>query len=145
MAKPIKNGKITFPYGAKYSDGGVHKGVDFAVPQGTPVYAAVAGTVVHSGTHLSGGWSNRGWGTAFGVHIVIDNNKFADGTPGLWSCYGHMSKVVVALGDKVKKGQLIGYTGNTGNSTGPHLHFQVNDKRYWDATAHHNPDRWLKA
>lgn len=145
--KPLKNWKITFPYRARYKDGRLHKGADCAIKSGTAVYAMVPGKVVHSGTHLSGGWANRGWGYAFGIHVIVDNDKFADGDPGLWAGYCHLSSVKVKLGQRVKAGQLLGYTGNTGNSTGPHLHVQILATRFWNALkpAHRNPQRWIDA
>lgn len=138
---PLKEWKTTFKYGAKYKDGTVHKGIDGRAANGTPVYAAVSGTVVHSGTHKF----LKGWGRAFGIHIIVDNDKFNDGSAGLWAGYCHLSKVKVASGQKVKKGQLLGWSGSTGNVTAPHLHFQILSSRTWNPTKHVNPDKWLKA
>jgi len=145
MALPIKDGKVTFPYGVKYtSKSGRHKGVDFAVKTGTPVYAAVSGKVVHAGPNGFG--PTRGWGSAYGISVIIDNSKFADGSSGLWAGYMHLSKVSVKSGQLVKKGDLIGYTGNTGSSTGPHLHFEIQKTRFWGGwVGSSNPDKWLKA
>ena len=115
----IKDGKITFGYGARYTGAnakkGRHKGVDFATKSGTPVYAAVAGKVQHSGSNGFG--PTRGWGSAYGIQVIVANNKFADGSRGYYAGYMHLSKVKVKRGQVVKKGQLIGYTGNTGSST----------------------------
>jgi murein DD-endopeptidase MepM/ murein hydrolase activator NlpD len=148
MALPIKNGKITFPYGAKYSGAnakkGRHKGDDFAAKTGTPVYAAVSGIVQHAGTNGVG--PTRGWGSAYGVQIIIANDKFADGSKGYYAGYMHLSKVKVKRGQRVKKGQLIGYTGNTGSSTGPHLHFEIQKARFWAGwLGSVSPSKWLKA
>lgn len=144
MALPIKNGKITFPYGATYSKGGKHKGVDFAVKTGTPVYATVSGKVSHSGQNGFG--PTRGWGKAYGIQVIVDNDKFANGKPGYWSGYMHLSKVAVKRGDYVHKGDLIGYTGNTGNSTGPHLHYEIQKTRFWGGwLGSVNPQKWLDA
>ncbi len=85
-----------------------HKGVDFAAPQGTPIYAAEAGTVTSAS--YSGNAGNL---------IVINHGN------GLQTYYMHTSKMFVSAGQKVSKGQNIGLVGTTGNSTGPHLHFQV--------------------
>jgi murein DD-endopeptidase MepM/ murein hydrolase activator NlpD len=143
---PTKDKVVDFGYGVKYrSYSGTHKGVDFAVPKGTPVKAAVSGVVVHAGTHLQNGWKNRGWGSSYGIHIVIDNNKFADGTAGYWSGYAHLSSVSVKVGDKVRKGQIIGYSGDTGRTTGPHLHFEIQRNRFWSRIGSINPQRWLLA
>ena len=85
-----------------------HKGNDYAAPTGTPTYAAAAGTVI------TAGWSNSA-----GNWVVISHGN------GLVTKYMHHSSICVSAGQKVAKGQQIGYVGSTGNSTGPHLHFQV--------------------
>lgn len=139
--KPIKLGVVTFPYGAKYQSGRIHKGVDYRAKTGTPVYAAVSGTVVHAGRHVY----KKGWGFAFGIHVIVDNDRFPDGSAGLWAGYCHLSKVNVKLGQKVAKGDVVGYSGNTGYSTAPHLHFQVLSSRFWNSKKAVNPDKWVKA
>lgn len=88
----------------------LHAGVDVPVGIGTPVYAAADGTVMTSGTV-------QGYGTT--VIIMHGSN--------LSSLYGHLSSTTVSVGQSVKKGDLIAYSGNTGNSTGPHLHFEVRE------------------
>lgn len=85
-----------------------HKGNDYAAPTGTPTYAAAAGTVI------TAGWSNSA-----GNWVVISHGN------GLVTKYMHHSSICVSAGQKVAKGQQIGYVGSTGNSTGAHLHFQV--------------------
>ena len=95
---------------AYMGDGRGHKGVDFAAPYATPIYAAASGTV----TDAAGGW-NSGYGNA----VVIENDD------GNICRYAHMSWYVVNIGDEVEQGQLIGYVGSTGLSTGNHLHFEV--------------------
>ncbi|MEU6351834.1 transglycosylase family protein [Streptomyces sp. NPDC047072] len=87
---------------------GYHTGVDFAVPTGTSVKAAGAGKVVTSG-----------WGGSFGYQVVI---RHADGR---YTQYAHLSAISVKAGQTVGAGQRIGRSGSTGNSTGPHLHFEV--------------------
>ena len=87
---------------------GGHKGNDYAAPTGTPTYAAAAGTVVIAG------WSNSA-----GNWVVINHGN------GLVTKYMHHSSLCVSAGQYVEKGQQIGYVGSTGQSTGPHLHFQV--------------------
>ena len=77
-------------------------------PVGTPVYAADDGKIVYAG-----------WKNGYGNYIEIDHGN------GLRSFYGHLNKVNVSRGDKVYRGDGIGLSGNTGNSTGPHLHFGV--------------------
>ena len=139
--KPIKNGIVTFPYGVKYRSGAIHKGIDYRAAVGTPVYAAVSGVVVHAGKHVY----KKGWGFAFGIHVIVDNAKFPDGSAGLWSGYCHLSKVALAVGQKVSMGDLIGWSGNTGNSSGPHLHFQILSQRTWNPIKHVNPKKWIEA
>ncbi|WP_326588716.1 M23 family metallopeptidase [Streptomyces sp. NBC_01294] len=90
-----------------------HSGQDFAVPTGTPVKAAAAGVVVKAGPNGGGD------GPAYGNAIVI---KHASGT---YSQYAHLSKIQVKIGQKVNASQRIALSGNTGNSSGPHLHFEI--------------------
>lgn len=90
-----------------------HSGQDFAVPVGTPVDAVSAGTVVKAGPNGGGD------GPAYGNAIVI---KHANNT---YSQYAHLSKIQVTIGEKVTKGEQIALSGNTGNSSGPHLHFEI--------------------
>ncbi|MEV6015620.1 transglycosylase family protein [Streptomyces sp. NPDC051997] len=87
---------------------GYHTGVDFPVPTGTSVAAVAAGHVV-----------SAGWGGSFGYQVVI---RHADGR---YTQYGHLSAIAVKDGQSVVAGQRIGRSGSTGNSTGPHLHFEV--------------------
>ena len=89
--------------------GAGHMGVDLATVEGGPIYAADGGTVVYAGA-ISGG---------YGIMVMIDHGT------GYQSLYAHLSGVAVGCGQGVSQGQLIGYGGSTGNSTGPHLHFEV--------------------
>jgi hypothetical protein len=86
-----------------------HAGLDFAAPIGTPIYATADGTVTDAG-YNSGGFGNR---------VVIDHGF------GYETLYGHMYKVKARIGQKVKRGEVIGYVGSTGKSTGPHCHYEV--------------------
>ena len=86
-----------------------HYGMDFTAKTGTPIYATADGVVKHAG------WKANG----FGKHVVINHGY------GYETLYGHMSKVTVKKGQKVKRGQIIGYVGNTGLSAGPHCHYEV--------------------
>ncbi|KOY56878.1 MULTISPECIES: M23 family metallopeptidase [unclassified Streptomyces] len=90
-----------------------HSGQDFACPVGTPVKAASAGVVVKAGPNGGGD------GPAYGNAIVI---KHANNT---YSQYAHLSKIKVRIGQKVAKGTQVALSGNTGNSSGPHLHFEI--------------------
>lgn len=139
--EPIKNGVITFPYGAKYRNGKTHQGVDFRASIGTPFVAMVPGVVVHAGRHVF----KKGWGISFGKQIIIDNDKFSDGSPGYWAIYAHLSKTNVTVGQRVQAGQLLGLTGNTGNSTAPHLHVGICKSRTWNPLKFVNPQRWINA
>lgn len=87
-----------------------HKGVDFAAPTGTNIRAAAAGTVLIARNGYNGG---------FGNYVVIQHPN------GVKTLYAHMSKIATTQGAKVDQGELIGYVGNTGRSTGPHTHFEV--------------------
>ena len=87
----------------------MHKGLDFTAPQGTPIYATGNGTVSESGFSEGG----------FGNHVEIDHGY------GYETVYGHMVKVKVRKGQKVKRGDVIGWVGSTGKSTGPHCHYEV--------------------
>ncbi|MGW7290337.1 M23 family metallopeptidase [Streptomyces sp. NPDC054847] len=112
--KPV--GKYTLT--ASFAQGGAmwsakHSGQDFAVPIGTQVKAVGAGTVVKAGPNGGGD------GPAYGNAIVIKHNN------GKYSQYAHLSKINVNVGAKVKTGQNIAKSGNTGNSSGPHLHFEI--------------------
>lgn len=87
----------------------MHAGLDFAAPQGTPIYATANGTVTIAG--------NKGNG--YGNHVIINHGY------GYETLYGHMVKVKSKPGQKVTRGEVIGWVGNTGKSTGPHCHYEV--------------------
>ncbi len=93
---------------------GKHMAVDLAAPRGTPVYAADTGRVVKAG------WSEIG----YGYRIIIDHGI------DYVTLYAHLSEYYVQPGDIVQKGEMIGRVGSTGNSTGPHLHFEIRDYGY---------------
>ncbi len=87
----------------------MHQGLDFTAPQGTPIYATANGRVSFSG--------NRGNG--FGIHVIIDHGY------GYQTIYAHMVRAKAKNGQSVKRGEIIGWVGNTGKSTGPHCHYEV--------------------
>ena len=89
-----------------------HHGVDFTAPTGTPIYATADGVVVAAG-------SNPDHSDGYGIKVVI-NHGF-----GFTTLYGHMVKVKAHIGQHVTRGEVIGYVGSTGRSTGPHLHYEV--------------------
>jgi murein DD-endopeptidase MepM/ murein hydrolase activator NlpD len=97
---------VTSPFGMRW--GVLHPGTDLAVPEGTPYYAAAAGTVILCR-----------WNGGYGYNIMIDHGS------GIVSVYGHSSKLLCHEGQHVQAGDLIGLTGNTGFSTGPHLHYEI--------------------
>ena len=92
----------------------LHAGTDFAAPGGTPIYAAASGYVQVAG------WSSGGYGN----YVIIYHGKMSDGNT-YSTLYGHMQSVATSAGKYVKQGELIGYVGSTGNSTGNHLHLEV--------------------
>ena len=108
------SGEITSPYGYRvhpiWGTTIYHSGIDIGVDEGTPVHAADSGVIV---------WS--GWMGGYGYAVVIDHGN------GLSTLYGHNSELAVDEGQSVSKGQVIAYAGSTGNSTGPHVHFEVRE------------------
>ncbi|HBK15623.1 MAG TPA: M23 family peptidase [Erythrobacter sp.] len=109
---PLDNTKLTSDYGMRTHPvlGGRrnHKGVDLAAPVGTPIYATADGYV-----------SKAEWFSSYGKFVSIEHG--AD----LQTRFAHMSGITVKAGTRVKKGDVIGYVGSTGRSTGPHLHYEV--------------------
>lgn len=109
---PLESAKLTSEYGMRTHPvlGGRrnHKGIDLAAPMGTPVYATADGIV-----------GRADWFSSYGLYIEIDHG--AD----LETRYAHLSRLAVEAGDRVNKGDLIGYVGSTGRSTGPHLHYEI--------------------
>jgi murein DD-endopeptidase MepM/ murein hydrolase activator NlpD len=106
-AKPV-NYPALHAWGS-YPSGKTHRAIDYLAPMGSRVQSAMNGTVT------TAGWSSTG----FGWHVRV---KFADGNTGI---YGHLSKISVKVGQSVSKRQQLGLSGSSGNSTGPHLHFEV--------------------
>ena len=110
--KPISGGRMSSGFGGRKAPtkgaSTNHKGIDWAVPVGTAVYASSGGVV-----------TKAGWGSGYGYCVYI---KHPDGRE---TRYGHLSKVLVSAGQSVKQGQKIALSGNTGRSTGPHLHFEI--------------------
>ena len=88
-----------------------HSGLDIGAPRGTPVTAPAAGTVVFAGGHAE-----------YGVTLIIDHGN------EIKTLYGHLTRVGVALDQKVERGQVVAFTGNTGRSSGPHLHYEIQVK-----------------
>ena len=114
-AWPANTTYITSPFGYRvhpiYGTSRLHSGTDIGASYGSPVTAAAAGSVITAVLD----YGTTGYGTY--VAIYHDN--------GTTTLYGHMSSLAVSQGDYVSQGQVIGYVGSTGASTGPHLHFEV--------------------
>ena len=123
LALPIEGmtqADITSRFGLRSSPGGIgstnHKGLDIGMPTGTIIRACESGTVTAAG-----------WGGGHGKRVIIDHGD------GIVTLYAHMSRIHATKGQKVQRGQVIGEVGNTGNSTGPHLHLEVQEKgKYMD-------------
>ena len=109
---PLAASTTTSSYGMREHPvlGGMkqHKGIDLAAPVGTPVYATADGTV-----------KRADWFSSYGLYVAIEHGG------DLETRYAHMSRLAVAAGEHVRKGEIIGYVGTTGRSTGPHLHYEV--------------------
>ena len=101
------SGRLSSGYGYRW--GTLHKGIDIAAPSGTPIKASDGGTVTFSG------WNDGG----YGYMVKINHGN------GFETVYAHNSKLAVNVGQKVAQGEVIAYVGNTGNSTGNHVHFEV--------------------
>jgi murein DD-endopeptidase MepM/ murein hydrolase activator NlpD len=100
------SGPVTSGFGVRW--GRMHEGIDVAVGEGTPVRAAAAGTVIYAG-----------WMSGYGNLVAVDHGN------GLSTAYAHNSSLAVSVGQSVAAGEIVSYSGNTGNSTGPHVHFEV--------------------
>jgi murein DD-endopeptidase MepM/ murein hydrolase activator NlpD len=108
---PVR-GSVNSEFGTRHSpwtqEREFHSGLDIRAGRGTPIYAPAAGTVVHAGSAQD-----------YGTTIVLDHGQ------DIRSLYGHLSKLSVQPGQRVVRGTMIGYTGNTGRSSGPHLHYEI--------------------
>lgn len=109
---PVEGAALTSSYGMRWHPvlGGrrTHKGIDLAQPTGTPIHATADGVV-----------SKADWFSSYGLYVSLEHGG------NIQTRYGHMSRLNVAAGQAVHKGDVIGYVGSTGRSTGPHLHYEV--------------------
>lgn len=109
---PLSSARLTSGFGMRthpvLGRRKAHKGIDLAAPTGTPVYATADGVITRAD-----------WFSSYGLYISIDHSA------ELETRYAHLSKLAVEEGERVEKGDLIGYVGSTGRSTGPHLHYEV--------------------
>lgn len=147
LARPLSDNAVnyaarTYPYGA--TAGGrlqVHLGQDMENATGTPVLAAADGVAIHAGDDLTtqlGPYNNY-----YGNAVVLQHN-FTDSTgEAVYTLYGHLSRVAVAPGQSVKRGDVIGYVGAAGIAQGPHLHFEVRVGNAYDYRSTRNPDLWI--
>ncbi len=128
LSRPVRSGWVSSEYGMRfhpiYHYWKLHSGRDYAANCGTPVYAAAGGTVI-----------SAGWGGGYGNRVVIDHGL--ERGVGLASTYNHLSRITVG-GGSVSRGQLVGYVGTTGTSTGCHLHFETLENGSFA-----NPRKWL--
>ena len=119
-------GSISSPYGKRENpitgNAGFHSGIDISASPGAPILATAEGVVSHSG-----------WTPHSGNVVVLEHGC------GFSTIYAHNKKNAVKLGQKVKRGEVIGYVGSTGNSTGPHVHYEV-----WKDGKHVNPQHYFK-
>ena len=96
------------PMGAEAGEGEFHRGIDIAAPEGTPIHATADGFVARAG-----------WGTGYGREVVLNHGH------GITTLYAHMEGFAVVPGETVSRGQVIGYVGVSGHTTGPHVHYEV--------------------
>ena len=103
-------GPLIAPFGLRWGSGGpsIHRGVDIVVPTGTPVYAMSNGEIRFAGTM-----------TDFGLVVWVDHGD------AILTIYAHLSEILVVEGQRVTKDEAVGLSGETGNATGPHLHFEI--------------------
>lgn len=113
---PVNGARISSPFGWRvhpiFKSKIYHTGIDYAIAYGTPIKASNSGKVIYSG-----------WYGGYGKVVILDHGSYK-GAPTT-TLYAHMSKQAVSVGQNVSKGQVIGYVGSTGYSTGPHVHFEV--------------------
>ena len=143
--RPIAVNEVNWPL-PDYRYGGtffapdiVHTGIDIVAPRGTPVLAAEAGRVVWAGTGLYFGVYNPE--DPYGMAVVIEHGFGYKNNP-LFTVYAHMDEITINLGDTVKSHQQIGVLGNTGFTTGPHLHFEIRVGNN-DFFQTKNPELWI--
>jgi murein DD-endopeptidase MepM/ murein hydrolase activator NlpD len=120
---PMPGAEVTSCWGPRW--GTLHKGIDYAQPENTPINAASAGTVFGVGSLYAG----------YGISVVIDHGD------GIFTHYAHLNNTTVTEGQTVNASQLIGHEGSTGDSTGPHLHFEVH-QGLWNQL---DPGPWMRA
>jgi murein DD-endopeptidase MepM/ murein hydrolase activator NlpD len=144
FASPIAANEINTPvfdyrYGGTFFDHEVHTGIDIPAPEGTPILAAGPGTVVWAGYGVyQGGYDPK---DPYGLAVTIQHDFGYQNQP-LFTVYGHMNEINVVTGQHVETGDILGWVGETGMVTGPHLHFEVRIGKN-DFFATRNPELWL--
>jgi murein DD-endopeptidase MepM/ murein hydrolase activator NlpD len=143
--RPIATDEVNWPL-PSYRYGGVffapdqpHTGVDFRVPEGTPVLAAASGQVIWVGYGLLYGYEDEE--DPYGLAIAIEHD-FGYNNKRLYTLYAHLSEISVVKGQRVETGEMLGLSGNTGFTTAPHLHFEVRlgTNNFYKT---HNPELWM--
>lgn len=132
MVTPLKTYTVTQEFGETATDSKGHTGIDLAAPVGTPVYAVEDGVVIAAGT-IKNAYGNE----AYGNCILISHKNLK------YSFYAHLDKIVVKAGQKVSIGQEIGSVGMTGNTSGPHLHFEIRMSPIWNRQNFRNPREFI--
>lgn len=121
MVQPTKLNYVTCEFGRKGGwIAGYHTGIDYRAPTGTPIHCTRVGAVVY-----------RGWSNSYGNYVIVQSWHHYR---YIRHYYCHLSKISVNIGDKLKAGDVIGLAGDTGNATGPHLHYEerVSPYTYWN-------------
>jgi murein DD-endopeptidase MepM/ murein hydrolase activator NlpD len=143
--RPTPSDQVTWPhpqyrYGSTYfGDLSIHTGVDIGADRGSPVLAAGSGTVIWTGAGLYRGIDDPS--DPYGLAIAIRHDFGHQGEP-LYTIYAHLSEILVWLGQRVESGEQIGKVGETGQTSGPHLHFEVRLGRN-DFFGSRNPELWV--
>jgi len=118
----VGSGWLNWPTANHYLSGNdfwaAHRAIDIAATEGVPVYAADSGVVVRAD-------SSGAWNYGYGIYLMIDHGYYASMGSSVFTLYAHLSSLTVSECSNVYSGQVIGYAGNTGNSTGAHLHFEI--------------------
>jgi len=145
FTRPVTADEVNWPlpdyrYGnAEFTLGIPHTGVDIVAPAGTEVLATGAGTVVWSGFGLFNGFEDPD--DPYGIAVAIQHDFGYEGEP-LFTVYAHMSEAIVKRGQRVQLGDVVGFVGETGLTTGPHLHYEVRlgGNTYFNSV---NPELWM--
>jgi murein DD-endopeptidase MepM/ murein hydrolase activator NlpD len=144
FSRPIGADQVNWPlaiyrYGGIFFENTVHSGIDIPAPNGTPVLAAGDGEVIWAGWGLF--FLQEQFNDPYGIAIAIKHSFGYKGSP-LYTVYGHMDDYYVVRGQRVKQGDMIGIVGETGKTTGPHLHFEVrlSENDYYRSR---NPELWI--